>query len=135
MILRITNEVSVWQVIENMKYFDVETLQQIHFPGFLAMQMTSCTYSDEQAVISAFRGVKELLEHCGNEVEAARRFVSEFTVFDMLQDMVTKAASKGFHPMFMHGEEKTFEFWLKMYQRLHVSRALVLWSHYNHLWV
>ncbi len=128
MILRISSEVSVWQVIDNMQYFDKDTFEPTkQWPGFIATMMPSCTYDDERAIINAFREIKRMGDNLQWNINDMRLSVSSYTVIDLLEDILHKRPSQ----MFIAGDEKTFEFWLKMYQRRHVSRALVPWDLYN----
>lgn len=127
MIKKITNEVSMWEVWDNLRFFDKETLEAGPFPGYIVMFSDSSGFSDEQALIFAFREIRRLLELFNGDTAEARKSVTNYTVLDMLQGMIEKKQTY----MFMQGQEYQFDIFLKMYQRRNMSRALVPLSHYD----
>lgn len=87
MTIFVKEEHQLWNAIDNMQFFDIETLQPTKpWPGIIASLMEP--YNLEGAIILYLCAVENLLKHCGGDEVAARKEVSSYTVFDMFDDML-----------------------------------------------
>ncbi len=124
----ISNEVSVWQFWDNLRYFDKETLEEIqHIPKDQGAYQWSMVYPNERAVVQGMRMVRDWLAAYDGDVVKARQAIRQYSALDMLMDIVEGKPM----PEFMAGDEPVFDFFLKIWQRRNMSRALVVWYDFN----
>lgn len=126
----ISSEVSVWQVWDNLRYFDRETMEELQYtPKEQGLYGWVNTYHNERAVVQGLRMVRDWLAQFDGDVVAARAAIGRYTALDMISDAMAGKAS----PPFIAGDERTFDFFLKIWQRRNMSRALVKVSHYHYM--
>lgn len=122
------DEAQIWQLYENMRHFDKETLEQIGpYPGLMAQ--ISGSYGDEGGLCRYLRNVRDFVAQHGGDVEAARRDIQSYSVLETMQELLLKQP-----PRVPFYDVRDFDFWLKIWQRRHFSRALVPVSHYRPGW-
>ena len=122
------DEAQIWQLYENMRHFDKETLEQIGpYPGLMAQIAGS--YGDEGGLCWYLRNVRDFVAQHGGDVEAARRDIQSYSVLEMMQEMLLKQPSR-----VPFSDVRDFDFWLKIWERRHLSRALVPVSYYRPEW-
>lgn len=125
MIVKIMDEAQVWSVIDNMQYFDIWTLEETKpWPGLISSMVGS--YGDEGGVIKNMRFIRDLLAKHDGSVWDATVDVESYSVLEMMEDLLLKRL-----PRITYLDIRTFEFWLKIYQRRGVCRGLTMWKQYN----